>query len=106
MHIFSFLDHPPSKSSSFRNSQVSLFNDDLATSNDTFDEVSDHGSAIFEHREKNEFQNREKFSFRNNQKRTSIANLFEAYEEDDKEKIKKLVEGIQNFDKYVENLKN
>lgn len=43
----------------------------------------------------------EKTAFPSKQRKTTIANLFEAYEEDDKEKIKSLVEGIQSFDKYA-----
>lgn len=37
--------------------------------------------------------------FPNKHRKTTIANLFEAYEENDKEKIKQLVEGIQAFDR-------
>ena len=35
------------------------------------------------------------------QRKTTIANLFQAFEEDDKEKLKELVAGIQKFDRFV-----
>ena len=93
----SFLDLSSSKT--YRSSTPSLFTDDLTISNDVFHQVIDSDSGIFQHGDKEGLQRKEKVSVRSNQRGTSIANLFEAYEEDDKEKVKKLVEGIQKFDK-------
>jgi len=77
----------------------SLFNDNHSISNDAFHESINSDSTDFQHDERDGFERKDRFSFPKSQRRTSITNLFRAYEEDDKQKIKKLVEGIQNFDR-------
>ena len=98
--ILSFLDRQSSKRF-FHSPPSSLFNDNHSISNDAVREAVTSHSTVFRHYERDEFERKDRLSFPNSQRKSSISNLFEAYEEDDKQKIKKLVEGIQSFDRCV-----
>ncbi|XP_065064505.1 ankyrin repeat domain-containing protein 27-like [Rhopilema esculentum] len=104
---------PSSRSNSFHNSPVSFFDDDEAFQ---ADEVFSKSSGLDQH-ENDLASSRADFAVTSKdqrhkndgdqkmegrlptQRKTTISNLFQAYEEDDKEKLKELVAGIQKFDK-------